>query len=216
MFLRQSTAVDVLLGPFVNSTDGSTTEEALSLLQADLNLTKNGGAAAQKDDATTATHLYGGSYKVPLNATDTGTLGHLRLMCKKTGALPIIRDFLVIPANAYDSLVGGSDLLDTNASQVGGAAPVAGPFLKNTEFAAFPFPIFSIASRTPMTGAEVTAQRSIDGGEFAACDNAVEEIGTSGIYKIKLSAADLNGDVVALQFTATGAFTQVATIATIS
>lgn len=77
MILKQSTAADVMLGPFVDDTDGKTTKEALTLAQADLQLSKNCGAAAQKNDATSATHLYGGCYKVPLNTTDTGTLGHL-------------------------------------------------------------------------------------------------------------------------------------------
>ena len=42
LFLKQSTIVDVVLGPFIDDTDGKTTEEALTLAQADLQLTKNG------------------------------------------------------------------------------------------------------------------------------------------------------------------------------
>ena len=125
MFLKQSTAVDVVLGPFVDDTDGKTTEEALTLSQADLQLTKNGAAAAQKSDATSATHLYGGNYKVPLNATDTNTLGQLRLMCKEPGALPVIRDFMVLPANVFDSLIANSDKLQVDTTQVGGTTQTA-------------------------------------------------------------------------------------------
>ena len=121
MFLKQSTAVDVMLGPFVDDTDGKTTEEALTLAQADLQLSKNCGAAAQKNEGTSATHLYGGNYKVPLNTTDTETLGHLRLMCKESGALPVKEDFMVVPANVYDSLVGGSDTLNADVTQWSGS-----------------------------------------------------------------------------------------------
>lgn len=129
MFLKQSTAVDVMLGPFVDDTDGKTTEEALTLSQADLQLTKNAGAAAQKNDATSATHIYGGCYKVPLNTTDTNTLGRLTMMCKETGALPVKADFMVIPANVYDSLIGGSDNLQVDTVQVGGTTQTAGDIL---------------------------------------------------------------------------------------
>ena len=59
----------------------------------DLQLSKNGGVATQKNDANPATHRYGGNYSVPFNATDVNTLGQLDLMCKKSGALPITKSF---------------------------------------------------------------------------------------------------------------------------
>lgn len=76
-------------------------------------------------------------------------------------------------------------------------------FPKNTEFANFTFPMVD-ANGAAATGLTVTAQRSIDGAAFAACANPVSEVG-SGTYKITLAAADLNGDVVMLKFTATAA-----------
>ena len=121
-WLKQSTATDVELGPFVDDTDGKTAETGLTISQADCQLIKNGGAAAQKNDATSATHLAGGHYKVPLNTTDTNTLGRLRLYVNESGALPAWRDFMVLPANIYDSLVGGSDYLDVNTVQAAGTA----------------------------------------------------------------------------------------------
>jgi len=113
--LRQSTSVNVMLGPFVNSSDGVTTEESLTLTQSDLQLSKNGGAAAQKNDSSSATHIYGGNYSVPLDATDTGTLGSLTLMCKKSGALPVKADFMVVTANVYDTLFS-TDKLNVEVS----------------------------------------------------------------------------------------------------
>ena len=121
-WLKQSTATDVELGPFVDDTDGKTPETGLTISQADCQLIKNGGAAAQKNDATSASHLAGGHYKVPLNTTDTNTLGRLRLYVNESGALPVWRDFMVLPANIYDSLVGGSDYLDVNTVQAAGTA----------------------------------------------------------------------------------------------
>ncbi|OQX53189.1 MAG: hypothetical protein B5M48_03825 [Candidatus Omnitrophica bacterium 4484_213] len=119
--LRQSTAVNVMLGPFVDDTDGKTTEEALTLSQADLQLSKNGGTAAQKNDTNSATHRYGGNYSVPLNATDTNTLGCLELMCKESGALPVRRSFMVVTQNYWDSKYG-TDKLQVDVTQIAGVA----------------------------------------------------------------------------------------------
>lgn len=66
---------------------------------------------------------------------------------------------------------------------------------------------------TPATGLTVAAQRSINGGAFASCANSVSEIG-SGIYAINLAASDLNGTVITLKFTATGADATYCTIVT--
>ena len=116
-WLKQSTATDVEIGAFVDETDGKTPETGLTIAQADCQLIKNGGAAAQKNDATSATHLVGGHYKVPLNATDTGTLGRLRLVVNETGALPMWRDFMVVPANVWDSFFG-ADRLQVHADEI--------------------------------------------------------------------------------------------------
>ncbi|HEY6021436.1 MAG TPA: hypothetical protein VIY48_16475 [Candidatus Paceibacterota bacterium] len=76
---------------------------------------------------------------------------------------------------------------------------------KNTALDNFMFFMRQSADHTsPATGLTVTAERSIDGGVFGACSNVVSEIG-SGWYKINLAASDLNGDVIALKFTAVAA-----------
>jgi hypothetical protein len=54
---------------------------------------------------------------------------------------------------------------------------------------------------TPATGLTVTAERSIDGAAFAATTNSPTEI-SNGYYSIDLSAADMNGRVISLKFTA--------------
>jgi hypothetical protein len=67
------------------------------------------------------------------------------------------------------------------------------------------------SSGVPRTGLSVTPQRSIDGASFGACSNSVAEVG-SGVYKINLSAGDLNGAVITLRFTATGAQDRLITV----
>ena len=106
--LRQSTSVDLPIGPFLDSTDGSTAETGLTITQPDIRLKKNGGNWAQKNAAQTLTHEENGNYEVTLDATDTDTLGHLRLHVNEAGALPVWDDFLVVPAAVYDALVSGT------------------------------------------------------------------------------------------------------------
>ncbi len=83
---------------------------------------------------------------------------------------------------------------------------------KNTALNSFMFPMVD-TNGNPATGLTVTAQRSIDGAAFAACANAVVELG-NGVYKINLATGDLNGNVIALKFTATGARQRNLTITT--
>lgn len=118
-FLKQSTSVDVPIGPFLDSTDGNTVESGLTLTQPDIRLKKNGGNWAQKNAAQTLSHEENGYYEVTLDATDTNTVGLLRLAVHEAGALPIWEDFMVLPANVYDSLIGGSDTLDVQVTGMG-------------------------------------------------------------------------------------------------
>lgn len=110
MFLKQSTSVTIILGPFVDATDGVTAETGLTIAQAGVRLSKNGGAFAQKADSAACAHLENGYYSCALNATDTGTLGLVRVAVNASGALPVWRDLLVVPANVWDSLLGGDRL----------------------------------------------------------------------------------------------------------
>lgn len=117
-WLKQSTAATVLIGPFIDDTDGKTAETALTLSQADIKLSKNGGTLAQKNEATTATHDANGYYACLINTTDTNTLGILTLIVHETGALPVRHDYIVLPANTYDSLVSGTDYLQVDIREI--------------------------------------------------------------------------------------------------
>lgn len=106
--LKEATAANVVLGPFVDETDAVTEEEALTIAQADIRLSKNGAAFAQTNNAAGATHMENGYYQVPLDTTDTDTLGRLRVAVHEAGALPVWEDFMVVPDEVYDSLIAGA------------------------------------------------------------------------------------------------------------
>jgi hypothetical protein len=118
LWLKQSTNLTVKIGPFIDDSDGKTAETGLTLTQADIRLSKNGGNMAQKHEANDATHDEIGYYDCPIDTTDTDTLGTLQLMVHQAGSLPVFHEYMVLPANVYDSLVS-TDKLQIDLREIG-------------------------------------------------------------------------------------------------
>ncbi len=121
-WLKQSTAYTFRLGPFVDATDGFTPETGLTVGDTDIYISKAGGALAAKNDTTDGAHDAQGYYSCVLNTTDTGTLGTLFVTCYVSGARTVTKEFMVVPAAVYDSLVSGSDVLPVDLTQIDGLA----------------------------------------------------------------------------------------------
>jgi hypothetical protein len=177
-WLKQSTAVTVLIGPFVDSTDGVTPETALTITQAEVRLSKNSGDMAQKGDATSLTHDEIGYYTCPLSTTDTNTLGILKLMIAESGALPVWIDFMVAPANVWDSLFG-ADALQVHANEITAglitAAAIADAAIDAATFAAGAITAAAIA-----TGAVDADALAADAGAEIA-DAVWDELSTGHV-----------------------------------
>lgn len=115
-WLRVSTAVDIAMGPFLDETTGKDAETGLTITQPDIRLKKNGGAWAQKSAAQTLSHEENGWFECALSTTDTDTLGILIVAIHESGALPVWREFMVVPANVYDSFLS-TDQLQVDVKQ---------------------------------------------------------------------------------------------------
>lgn len=124
LWLKQSTTPTVKIGPFLDETNGKDAENGLTLTQADIRLSMNGGNFTQKTEANNATIDELGYYDCPLDATDTGTLGRLQLAVHEAGALPVYHEYMVVTANVYDTLCS-TDLFQTDLTQIGGVAQSA-------------------------------------------------------------------------------------------
>ncbi|KKL66708.1 hypothetical protein LCGC14_2142300, partial [marine sediment metagenome] len=108
-FLRQSTTQVIRFGPCLDKTDGVTEETALTLAQADMRLSKDGGAFAQKSAAGSATHDSDGWYSTTLSATDTATVGELILnVHQPANMLPVWMRFYVVEEEVYDDIFAAS------------------------------------------------------------------------------------------------------------
>lgn len=124
MFLRQSTSQIIRFGPFLDSTDGVTPETALTIAQADMQLSKDGATFAQKNASGNATHDTDGWYSTTLNVTDTATTGELKIQINVAGALPVWEKWFVLTASAYDALQTGT------FNNLGGTAQTGDAFLR--------------------------------------------------------------------------------------
>lgn len=120
LYLKKNTGFTGVIGPFLDNEDGYTAETGLSLTQADIRISKNGSAFAQKNESTDPTHNELGWYFVALDDTDTNTSGQLMLHVNKPGALPVWAEFTVLPANVYDSIIGGTDTLESDIVRING------------------------------------------------------------------------------------------------
>lgn len=112
-FLKQSTAVDVLIGPFVDVTDGRTAETGET---PTVKLSKNGQTLAAKSDATTPVHDADGYYNCELDATDTNTVGTLVLtVAASANALPVRHEFQVVEEAVYDAIYASGGTVESAA-----------------------------------------------------------------------------------------------------
>lgn len=110
--LRQSTAVDVLIGPFVDSTNGYDAETGVS---PSVKLSKNGQALAAKNDATTPVHDSDGYYNCEFDTTDTDTVGSLVAIVPGSAThLPVRHEFVVLDEVSYDALYASAATLLTD------------------------------------------------------------------------------------------------------
>lgn len=122
--LQANTAVDLMVGPFVDEDNGKTAETSLTITQAEVRLSKNGGNMAQKSEATSLTHDELGNYVCKLDTTDTNAEGILTLMIHESGALPIKMDYTVLSQAAYISKYTAKDTgyMDVNIVEINDTA----------------------------------------------------------------------------------------------
>lgn len=128
--IPQSATTTVAIGPFVDSTDGSTLETGLTINASDVILSKNGGTGAAKNTGACAANSgMPGYYNCTFNATDSNTAGTLQVSIAVAGALPVYQEFTVGPVAVNTTQWGGtavaSATVNANATQISGDATAA-------------------------------------------------------------------------------------------
>lgn len=105
-YIKQDTSVQVILGPFVDDTDGKTPRTDLTIAQSDIRLSKNGAAFEASASIGTPEHDENGYYRVWLDADDADALGRLVVAVLIPGALPVWQEYMVCAANMWDAFFG--------------------------------------------------------------------------------------------------------------
>lgn len=118
---RQSTAKTVTVGPVLDADGVAVTDGVVG----DFKLSKNGAAPAALNGSATLTHRHTGHYSLALTASDLDTLGTAEIVIDDTVNACPPKELMVLPANVYDSLVAGTDVLQADVTQVSGSSTAA-------------------------------------------------------------------------------------------
>jgi len=123
--LRQSTARTILIGPFLDDTDGKTPETALDVTTIDCDLYKG---STKSDLSLTASggdndcvHVANGYYSFEITTGNSDTLANGRLSFNVSGAMPFWEDFMVVSQQFWDSKYS-TDVLQVDVTQWSGTA----------------------------------------------------------------------------------------------
>jgi hypothetical protein len=176
-FLKEDTAAEIKLGPFVDKTDGVTYEAgmAAAMDHADtgVRLSKNGGAFADRHEGTEPVYDAFGYYLVKLDTTDTNTPGTLKVIFGAAATcLPCEANFQIVSANVYDSLFAAAttDYLDVQVKAIDANAITANAInadaITNAKIADNAIAVENIADGA-ITAAKI-ADAAIDNATFAA------------------------------------------------
>ena len=138
-YLKTNTAVTICVGPMLDKTDGVTAEVALTTSNCKITAiaeTDDNSAptlildnVAGNDGTNTLTHISGddaGYYSLKLTAANLNRLGRFTVTVQDAANhCPVFHEYMIVPANVYDALVLGTDLLDASAAQIGGQTATA-------------------------------------------------------------------------------------------
>lgn len=118
-----------------------------------------------------------------------------------------------VTGNVGGNVVGSVGSLTTNNDKTGYSLTAGQLFLKKNTGFTLTFLMTDSTTHAPATGLTVSSQRSIDGAALANTTNSVVEI-SGGLYKLSISAADVNGTQITFLMTATGADTKAFAVVT--
>lgn len=212
--LRQSTASqEIPLGQFVDSTDGNTEENGLTIANTDIKLWKQGATTLASKNSGGATNISNGVYYCVLDATDTDTLGGLDVFVHVAGALCVKQECVVLSAANYDASISpATSLLTVNATQLAGQTITAAAGVTFPTSVASPTnitagTITTVTTVTNQVTADVTAisgdtvaannaEAFFDGTGYAGTNNVIPLV-TTTTTATNLTNAPTNGDLTA-------------------
>lgn len=104
--------------------------------------------------------------------------------------------------SSYDQDVHSVEAIGDEVAGLNAILPASGTlqgaaFVKGVEVELI-FPIYDKTGALVSSAAGLDSEVSKDGGAFSDCTNEASEIGSSGIYKLTLTATEMNADRVCI------------------
>ena len=190
MWAKQSTAATLIVGPILDSAGA----EYTSAVIGDLSISKNGGTLTALAAAATLTHIANGQYTLVMTAGNLDTLGRLQVTCNKsTYQMPPI-GLNIVPAMVFDSMVLGTDVLQSDVTQFGGTA--------GTFAAGIPTVALDSASRDAVADAvwdEAMADHTGSGsygGRVVRASNSNTTVQITGSHHVAADVHELQAGVI--------------------
>ncbi len=194
-YLRTNTACRLTVGPFMDKGDGITPETALTVTNCKLTLMVDDAnvptlvldaaatAAAGNNDMIHVAGDDAGFYDLELTAANLNYLGRAMLaITDAANHCPVFHEFMIIPANIYDSMILGTDLFDVSATQFAGQTITAG--------AGVTMPA-TVASSTNITAGTITTVSGNVNGNVGGSVASVTGLTASDVGAIKTKTDSL-------------------------
>jgi hypothetical protein len=126
IFLRLSTASQIVeLGPFQSSSDSFTQVSTLTIANTDIKINKHNSNSQVSKNSGGATNISNGWYYTTLDATDTNTVGRIKISIDTASASticqPVWVEGMVMSSNVFDSMFGSTGTLGVNVVQMAGS-----------------------------------------------------------------------------------------------
>lgn len=203
--LKYSTASQtVILGPFLDDSDGKTAETGLTIANTAIKLKKHNGTSDTNKNSGGATHIANGYYYTTLDATDTNTIGRLVISVNASGALPVWHEFVVYPAEAYDYLFAAAgtdymkvDIAQINGSDVSTSSAQLGVNLVNIAGSAVSTSTAQLGVNAVQAGGTAWGSGAITAASIASNAITDTKIATGAITSTKFASGAITADAIA-------------------
>lgn len=226
MFIKKGSVDKSVYLRIIDGTDGTPeTGVVFNTSGIDLWYRREGAARVNITEATLAglttahtdggfLHVGDGVYRLDVPDAAWATGANEVVVCGTVTGM-IVKEVVVqlVDVDFNDAVRGGMTALPNAAAAATGGLPTVDStnsvkiqtrFKKNQALANYPFVMTDSTNHNPATGLTVAVTRALDGaGTFTSVGTATAM--ANGWYQIDLSAADMNGDTVALKMTASGA-----------
>src|SRR3990167_10015740 len=180
LLLKQSTAINLKIGPFLAASNGDTVQDGLTISDTTIWVSKNHAALAHLGQTVAFTAQTQGLYVGSVSAADTNTAGAFQLWVHVADALAVWHEYMILPGQVYDSFVAGTDALQVHVNEITAGLISAGIFatdaITSTALAASALAEINAEVDTALADYDAPTKAEMDSGFGALNDIAAADV----------------------------------------